>query len=143
MVITRRDVTQIWDFLRGPGKSVMHAWADEEKLGVRERAQLNQKLDMLGRIGFETAKHLEFLKGTSGEHNHIFKLVVKSQRMLRPMLCRGPRDHTREVTLLAGAIEKDYRLHPADAAGQAESRRQFLVDHPEAPEQHRIRHERF
>jgi len=141
-MVTGRDVTQIWDFLRG-ARNVMHDWAEEEKLGVRERAQLNQKLDMLGRIGFETARHLEFLKGTSGNYNHIFKLVVKSQRMLRPMLCRGTRDSAGEVTLLAGAIEKDSRLHPADAAGQAESRRLFLVDHRERLEQHRIRHERF
>jgi hypothetical protein len=121
----------------------MHVWADEEKLGVRERAQLNQKLDMLGRIGFETAKHLEFLKGTSGDYNHIFKLVVKSQRMLRPMLCRGPRDCAIEVTLLAGAIEKDSRLHPADAAGQAETRRRLLMKLPEGHTQYRIPHERF
>ncbi len=59
------------------------------------------------------------------------------------MLCRGPRDCAGEVTLLAGAIEKDFRLHPADAAGQAEIRRQLLVNHLEGQEQYRIRHERF
>jgi len=132
-------MTQLWDYVHGPGRNEIQVWAKKQKLGVRERAQLNQKIDMLERVGFDVAYHLEFLAGTSGEFNHVFKLVVKSQRMLRPMLCRGPADPHREVTFLCGAIEKDFSLLPANAAEQAEERRQRLI----AGLGRRIAHERF
>lgn len=80
----------LWDYLHGPGRNGMQAWAEKKRLGGHERAQLNQKLDLLERVGFDTARSLGFVAGTSGEHNHIYKVIVKSQRMLRPMFCRGP-----------------------------------------------------
>jgi len=136
-------VTLLWDYLHGLGRNEMQAWAKKEKLGVRERAQLNQKLDMLAQIGFDTACHLEFLAGTSGEFNQVYKLVVKSQRMLRPMLCRGPIDPKGEVTLLCGAIEKDFKLVPPAAAEQAERNRRQVIGADAAGITKRIDHERF
>ena len=136
-------MTHLWDYLHGPGRNEMQSWAKREKLGVRERAQLNQKLDMLERIGFETAYHLAFLAGTSGEWNQIFKLIVKSQRMLRPMLCRGPADSQTEVTLLCGAIEKDFELEPPTAAEQADRHRRNLIADRDAGSKRRANHERF
>jgi hypothetical protein len=132
----------LWDFLRGPNRNEMQSWASREKLGVRERAQLNQKIDMLERVGFDLACSVGFLAGTSGDFNHIFKLIVKSQRMLRPMLCRGPMEPNREVTFLCGAIEKDFNLHPPDAAGRADEHRRIVLDTASA-EQRRTIHERF
>lgn len=135
-------MTHLWDYLHAPGRNEMQSWAKTEKLGVRERAQLNQKLDMLERIGFDTAYHLAFVAGTSGSFNQIFKLIVKSQRMLRPMLCRGPADMHAEVTLLCGAIEKDFQLVPATAAEQADRhRRNIIADGVES--ERRVNHERF
>jgi len=136
-------MTRLWDYLRGPGRNELQAWANQEKLGLRERAQLNQKLDMLERVGFDTACSLKFLAGASGDHNHIFKLIVKSERMLRPMLCRGPVDPRGEATLLCGAVEKDSKLHPSTAADQAERHRQRLVSGPEPESEKRVAHERF
>jgi hypothetical protein len=120
----------------------MQLWARKEKLGVRERAQLNQKLDMLERVGFDVAQHLEFLAGTTGEFRHIFKLVVRSQRMLRPMLCRGPVDARGEATLLCGAIDKDFEMDPSSAAAEADNRRQCILD-CHAGQERRVVHERF
>jgi len=136
-------MTLLWDYLHGPGRNEMQSWARKEKLGVRERAQLNQKLDMLERIGFETAHHLAFLAGTSGEFNQVFKLIVKSQRMLRPMLCRGPADIQTEVTLLCGAIEKDLELVPPTAAERADRHRRNLLADGGTELQRRVNHERF
>jgi hypothetical protein len=136
-------MTRLWDYLRGPGRNEIQAWAKQQKLGVRERAQLNQKLDMLERVGFDTACSLEFLAGTSGGYPHIFKLVVRSQRMLRPMLCRGPIEPKGEATLLCGAIEKDFELLPADAARRADENRLRLMDAARLGEERRMPHERF
>lgn len=133
----------LWDYLRSPTRNEMQNWADTEKLGVRERAQLNLKLDLLEQVGFETAYHLSFLAGTSGDFNQIFKLIVKSQRMLRPMLCRGPRDAHAEITLLCGAIEKDSKLIPAGAAEQADRHRRNLLEGEDAVKKRRVKHERF
>jgi hypothetical protein len=132
-------MTLIWDYLHGPSRNEMQVWGKKVKLGVRERAQLNQKLDMLERVGFETASRMEFLAGTPGEYNHIFKLVVHSQRMLRPMLCRGPMDTGGEITLLLGAIEKDFSLDPSNAAERADEHRKNLVNDAGK----RMYHERF
>jgi hypothetical protein len=136
-------MTRLWDYLRGPGRNEMQAWADQQKLGLRERAQLNQKLDMLERVGFETACSLKFLAGTSGDCRHILKLIVESERMLRPMLCRGPLDPRGEATLLCGAIEKDFQLHPPGAADQAEEHRQDILRGPRPESEKRVAHERF
>ncbi len=133
---------RLWDYCSEAGRNEIEAWARSVRLGVRERAQLNQKMDMLERVGFEVACHMEFLAGTSGDFNHIYKLVVKSQRMLRPMLCRGPLDTRGEATVLCGAIEKDFKLDPPTAAGQAEKRRQRILDLP-AGQKGRAPHERF
>lgn len=133
---------RLWDYLRGAGRNEMQAWADREKLGARERAQLNQKLDMLERVGFETASRLKFLAGTSGDFRHVFKLVVKSERMLRPMLCRGPLGPHAEATLLCGAMEKDFELHPSDAAEVAEGRRKEILA-ADLKQPRRVEHERF
>ena len=134
---------ELWDYLHGVDRNEMQLWAEREKLGVRERAQLNQKLDMLAVIGFDTAWQLKFVAGTSGNYNHIYKLIVKSQRMLRPMLCRGPRDMRAEITLLCGAIEKDFELHPAGAASQPDKYRLQLETDLKLGHNRRVEHERF
>lgn len=136
-------MTHLWDYLHGPGRNEMQAWAKKERLGVRERAQLNQKLDMLSRIGFDEACHLECLAGTTGEFNQIYKLVVKSQRMLRPMLCRGPLNLKAEITLLCGAIEKDFALQPAAVEERADRNRRQVVADSAAGMTRRVTHERF
>jgi hypothetical protein len=134
---------RLWDYLRSRERNEMRVWANEVNLQKRDRAQLNQKLDMLHRLGFEMARQMHFLAGTSGDHNSIFKLVVHSERMLRPMLCRGPFDMPGEVTLLCGAIEKDRKLIPPDAADAAERHRRSVLESNPPGADKRIDHARF
>jgi len=137
-------MTRLWDYLCTPGRSKLRAWADEEKLDVRERAQLNQKLDMLERVGFDTACRLSFVSGASSDFNQIFKLIVMSQRMLRPILCRGPADAQDEITLLYGALEKDSELKPPNAAERADHHRRCLINAgDDCRQEMRANHERF
>lgn len=60
--------------------------------------------------------------------SHIYKLVIHGQRMLRPMLCRGPVNTDAEFTMLIGAIEKGGVLD-VDAS-EAEARRQEVISDP-------------
>jgi len=55
-----------------------------------------------------------------------YKLQTRGNVMLRPMVCLGP-DRAKEWTILARAIEKDWKLIPSNAADIAEARRQQVV----------------
>jgi len=133
----------LWDFFHPPDRNEISEWAHNVRLSRQERAQLNQKLDMLERLGFDIAHGLDFLAGPLKHHRHISKLVVHAGRMLRPMLCLGPFDNRAEMTLLCGAIEKDWELDPPDAPARAEAKRQLLIDRRTAKEKLRVPHERF
>jgi hypothetical protein len=52
---------KLWDFFRPPERNEISKWARKEKLTPRERGRLNQKLDRLVQLGFETAHGLHFL----------------------------------------------------------------------------------
>jgi hypothetical protein len=134
---------KLWDFFRPPDRNEIAEWGSKVRLSARERGQLNQKLDMLQRLGFDTAHGLDFLAGPLKQERHIYKLVVHAGRMLRPMLCLGPFDNRGEMTLLCGAIEKDWELDPPDAPARAEAKRQLLIDPKNAGEKLRVPHERF
>lgn len=148
-------MSRIWDYQspkqssiagNSAGRNVMKEWAIDAKLSVRERAQLNAKLDILQQLGFDAAVSHRLVAGTSGDFNHIYKLIVHSTRMLRPMLCRGPIDPFGEITLLCGAIEKDWKLHRKSSAAPeklANERRISLELALAKGEQERVAHERF
>jgi hypothetical protein len=93
----------------------MQIWAANRGLTKRDRAQLNLKIDMLELNGFALHPHL--LAGPIKKQKHIYKLVIHAQRMLRPMLCKGPFDMNTEFTFLLGAIEINFKLDedPAQA----------------------------
>jgi hypothetical protein len=132
--------TTLWDFLGTDGENLLRRWAKKEKLSHRDRALLNSKLDFLERIGFELAHGTKMLAGPVNKQAHIYKLVVHGGVMLRPMLCKGPPEHrSDEVTLLEGAIEKDRRLHPPDAAERAANNRSEI----EQDGRRKGAHERF
>jgi hypothetical protein len=131
---------KLWDFFHPPERREIAKWANKSRLTPRERGQLNQKLDMLERLGFEVAHELDFLDGPVLHQKHIYKLVVHAGRMLRPMLCRGPVDNTSEMTLLCGAFEKDGGYEPTGAPAQAEQNR-FQIK--QSGHGWRIPHERF
>jgi hypothetical protein len=113
------------------GRSTIHKWLRDEDITERDRGQLVAKMDMLAKDGtdlwpgilagpIKSKREPKKLKPS-----HIYKLVVHGQRMLRPLLCRGPIDMTKEFTFLIGAIEKGNVLD-VDAL-DAESRRQEVI----------------
>jgi len=131
---------KLWDFFHPPERNEIAKWANKSRLTPRERGQLNQKLDMLERLGFEVAHELDFLDGPILHHKHIYKLVIHAGRMLRPLLCRGPFDNTGEMTLLCGAFEKDGGYEPDGAPGQADENWSRLK---KMGQEWRVHHERF
>lgn len=126
----------LWDFLSARGENVILEWVEDERLTKRSRAALNQKLDRLAQIPFKLAIETKFLAGPI--YKHIYKLVIKADVMLRPMLCRGPIDNEKEYTLLLGAIERGRKLPPGSKE-KAEENRQIIIDDP----RRRRRHERI
>ena len=126
----------LWDYMAESGNE-LQAWAKRTNLGVRDRARLNQKLDMLERNGFDV--RLSFIAATSGDFNHIYKIRVTTDIQMRPMFCRGPADMHSEITLLCGAIEKGDKYEPPNAAAISEQRRLEISGNP----RRRAAHERF
>lgn len=114
---------RLYDFTSARGASVLQEWVDRERLTKTELAKLNSKLDLLAIAG--PALPPKLLAGPV--HKHIYKLIIHGDRMLRPMLCKGPFDMEAEYTLLLGAIEKDGDLD--HDPNEAETNRTILLAH--------------
>lgn len=129
-------VMELWDYKSGDRNEIL-AWA--RKLSSRDRAALNQKLDMLERIDFDLAHGLKLLAGPIQKSGHVLKLRASGDTALRPLLCRGPHAPLREYTLLRGALEKGGRFEPRTAVDEARRNREMIC---ESPADRRIQHER-
>lgn len=116
----------IFDFTNATGTSVIKEWAVSEKLQKRDIGQLNQKIDMLRLNGF--GLHPNLLSGPIQKQRHVYKLRIHGQRMLRPMLCKGPFSMDGEFTMLIGAIEMNFRLIPDPSL--ATVNREVLIQSP-------------
>jgi hypothetical protein len=118
-----RDVYEVLD---DDGRWLVTGWP---KLQQSQRAKLESKLDMLRRAEVDPKTRQanlpqDLLAGPNVYGQPwIYKLKVKGNVALRPMICLGPTDHEKEWTVLARATEKDMQLIPADAADTAELRR--------------------
>lgn len=116
----------LYDFLLGPDRNAIKEWT----LGLqkRDRARLNQKLDMLEQHGPNLLPQLLSPSGVA----KILKLRITGRKVptLRPMLCDGPINLGSEYTLLQGAIEKDRKLVPSNAAQTAKVFREALINDP-------------
>jgi hypothetical protein len=125
----------LFDFVDNRGRNILLEWARDEGLTKRDRGQIDQKIDMLEMNGF--ALHPNLLVGPINKQKHVYKLVIHGQRMLRPMLCKGPFQMEDEFTFLQGAIEINFKLNrdPADATANRET----LLKNPKR----RTVHERF
>jgi hypothetical protein len=111
-------------------------WARD--LSVRDRAALNQKLDMLEKLDYKQAIQLKLLAGPIHRSYHILKLRATGDSAMRPLLCRGPQAPLREYTLLRGATERDSKLEPPNCLEKAiENRVHVAADHTK-----RVEHER-
>ena len=128
---------RLWDFLSARGENVILRWVKDERLTMRSRAVLNQKLERLCQMDFDLAIGTRLLAGPI--YKHVYKLVIHSDVMLRPMLCRGPVENDSEYTLLLGAIEMGGKL-PLGSKEQAEENRNIVLANPET---RRREHERI
>jgi hypothetical protein len=120
---------RLWDFLSPPPRceNLILRWVHDEKLTKQDRAKLNQRLDRLCQLDFRLAVGTKLLAGPIYEH--IYKLVIHGNVMLRPMLCRGPIAPTSEYTLLLGAIERNGKL-PKNALKDAAQNRLAVLKDP-------------
>jgi hypothetical protein len=117
-------VCDVYDFTDEDGRSVIAAW--KAALTIRSQAALDNKLDMLAISGMELPPKL--LVGPINKSGHIYKLRIKADVMLRPMLCKGPFQMNTEVTLLTGAKEIQGKLIPGPE--QALRNRETLINDP-------------
>jgi len=130
------DKFELWDFLTERGRNAIQEWVKQDRLTVRDRAALNQKLRRLTQMDYELAIGTKLLCGPI--YKHIYKLVIHGDVMLRPMLCRGPINNEMEYTLLLGAVEIGYKLPPGSKE-RAEERRGTVISDPSR----RCTHERI
>jgi len=77
-------------------------WVKDDRLSVRDRAALNQKFERLVQMDFKMAIDTKLLAGPIHKSQHIYKVKIHGQVMLRPMLCKGPINNQEEYTLLVG-----------------------------------------
>lgn len=125
---------QLFDYVNGRGENLILEWTKD--LQKTDRAKLNAKLDALEALGDDLLPEVLTGTGTAG----IFKLRVKGNVQLRPMLCRGPINVGEEYTLLIGAKEVGGKLTPRDADAIAGQRRDEVRGDPARRKSHeRIR----
>lgn len=131
----------LWDF-HVRGRNVILQWAQDVRLGKKDRGLLDQKIDALEALTFDLACHTHLIGGplNNSKDKHIYKLRVNASVMVRIIMCRGPNAMETECTFLAGATERDMKLDPPNVLTVASQRRQLVcVNH----EEHRKKHERF
>lgn len=123
---------RIYEFTEVNGRSTIGTWLDAEAVSDRDRGQLVQKMDMLALHGTELLNTLLAgpikSKRNRKMQSHIYKLIVHGEKMLRPILCKGPVVMDEEFTFLLGAIEVNRRLD--QDAKDAELRRSILINNP-------------
>lgn len=132
---------KIFDAVGRNNVSNIVIWIAKERLTKRDIGQLNQKLDMLEQNGPDLPPGLLAgpIKSKRNKRlpSHIYKLRISTDRMLRPMLCKGPLDVAKEFTMLLGAIETGNVLDTD--AEDAEEVRGAIIANPEL----RKTHERY
>jgi hypothetical protein len=131
----------IFDAIDKNGVGNLVVWIAKEKITKRDIGQLNQKIDMLEQHGPDLPPKLLAgpikSKRNTKLVSHIYKLIIHGDRMLRPMLCKGPINVPTEFTMLLGAIEVGGVLDTDSA--DAETVRQNII----ADKNRRKEHERY
>ena len=128
----------LWDYVDGTGRNLIVEWLTADRISLRDRAKLNQKLDSLLRIDFDLAVQTKLLARVG---KYILKLRVFGEVQLRPMLCQGPIDLHGEYTLLAGAREVGGKLRPENVVALALDRRGHIT--VDGGNKRRCKHEPF
>lgn len=126
----------IYSFVDHRGDNVIRQWLKKERVEKTQIAIFQSKIDLYERGGPDLSPG--FIEGPIAKD--IYKMKIKGHKghvQLRPMVCYGPFLPT-EVTMLIGAIEKDFKLRPENCRSQAQENRQILMD-----DRMRRRHERI
>jgi hypothetical protein len=118
-----RVAIDVYDFTDEYGESIIVAW--RWGLTARSRGALDSKLNMLACCGMDLPPKL--LVGPINKTGHIYKLRIKADVMLRPMLCKGPFLMDAECTMLLGASEVQGKLIP-DPQKAVDNRNTLLRD---------------
>lgn len=118
---------KIWDFCDSRGRNAIFDWAKGARLSTKARAALDNKIKRLSQVDHDLAIKTKLLAGPI--HKHVYKLRVRADVELRPMLCRGPISNLSEYTFLLGAIEVGGKL-PDGAKEQAEQNRLEVIGDP-------------
>lgn len=113
----------LFEYVDRRGRGVITDW----RLEVRQRAKLDEQLDRLRQIDWRLALG-RLIHGAGSRH--VFKIRVRGNVQLRPLLYRPP-GAPREIVFVMRAVERDGRLDPIDALEMAELRRKRTIVQPE------------
>ena len=116
----------IYYFVDHRGQNVIRQWLRDEKVQWAQVATFQAKIDLFERGGPGLTPG--FISDGPVAKN-IYKMKIKGNKghvQLRPMVCYGPFAHN-EVTILFGAIEKDFKLSPKNCKEKAQENLQILI----------------
>lgn len=136
-VITFPRRWPIYAFVTHRGENVIREWLKAEKVPKSQIAIFQAKIDAYESGGPDLNPGL--IHGPVAKN--IYKMKIKGHKghvQLRPMVCYGPFDVDLDVTMLCGAIEKDFQLHPSNCKEKAQENRDALI-----ADRNRRRHERL
>jgi hypothetical protein len=117
-------IWKIYDYVGWDGENDILNWSKSLQSGNLGR--LNRKIKMLEDNGPDLGPNL--LAGPIKGYAHIYKLKVRGNVQLRPLLCYGPLDNDIEFTFLKGAVEVGNEYSPKSAPSEAQIRRQEVID---------------
>jgi hypothetical protein len=122
--------SSIYDYVHPVEGNLMKKWSTG--LQKKERAKLNSKIDALALHGADLIPGILSPTGVPS----IFKLRVKGQVQLRPLVCDGPGRTEPAFTFLIGAKEIASKYEPANALEKAAELRNDLLAHPDRRTEH-------
>ena len=126
----------IYSFITQRGENIIREWLRRERVEKTQIAIFQAKIDLYERGGPDLSPG--FIEGPVAKN--IYKMKIKGHKghmQLRPMVCYGPFLDT-EVTMLTGAIEKDFKLRPKNCKIEAQENRKIVIG-----DRSRRRHERI
>jgi hypothetical protein len=115
----------IYSFITHRTENVIREWLKDEKVPRTQVAIFQAKIDAYEQGGPDLNPGL--IEGPVSKN--IYKMKIKGHKghmQLRPMVCYGPFENG-EVTMLLGAIEKDFKLRPGNCKMQAQENREILI----------------
>ena len=115
----------LYDYVSANGVNEFQLWT--ARLETIQIAQLNQKLDKVATHGDGMPPDTLTDSAVPG----IKKLRIRVGGVqLRPMLTKGPLHGEQAYTMLAGATERDFKLHPIGIEQKSKTRKDEILADP-------------